>query len=423
MNARRLRRDVLTSANQRLALFIAVDVVTTTSAVIMLIVVHFVVYSSPYVLALGAMVAVAAVTMALGIRPLRRANPARAVLYLAVANYGIALAVTAIATFAMPMLLVTTLLPVVLAVPYVDFSALRRYVAASGVAATGVVLLGSVQDITGFSDDLPSWVPPAVVVFFTPFMASLVTVIAVTNSKVLGESLQESLQTNRDLSIAQSSLARTADELRSSRSRLVATADRERRRIERDLHDGAQQRLVGVAVQLAVVRERVATTDPMLATELAAVREQLHVAVSELRELAHGVYPPTLTQRGLAPALGGVVARLPLAISTDLRATARYPAEAETAVYFCCLEALQNTLKHAGPNTPVTLRLEDTDGALRLEVTDRGPGFNPDDQPRGDGFTNMADRLGAAGGDLSVNSAPGRGTSVVGTVPLVTSPK
>ena len=105
-------------------------------------------------------------------------------------------------------------------------------------------------------------------------------------------------------------------------------------------------------------------------------------------------------------------------MSTDLRATGRYPPDVENALYFCCLEALQNTLKHAGPYTPVALRLEDLNGILRFEVSDQGPGFDVSISPRGDGFTNMADRLGAAGGELTVTSAPGRGASIVGVVPL-----
>ena len=381
----------------RLRRLLWLDVTTTATAVVVLLTVHVSVYASPYVVVLAALVAGAGAAMAAGSIPLRTGRPDVAVAFLAIANYAIALVATAIATFAMPILLVVSMLPAVLAVPYVSGSRLRWYVAGSFASALGVALLGSVQDVTGFSDDLPSWVPPAVVVGFTPFVAGMVAYVALTNGDARGDMLAEALRT---------------------RARVVAAGDRERRRIERDLHDGIQQRLTGVAVQLAVTQAQVLPDDPAVAEALGVVRGDLREAIVELRDFAHGIYPPALTQRGLSVALRSVLARLPLPVRADLRASRRYPAEIENAVYFCCLEALQNVQKHARSATTVTVTLREQRASLRFEVSDDGPGFDPAAAPGGVGFDNMADRLGAAGGHLRVRSVLGQGTVVGGAVPL-----
>jgi signal transduction histidine kinase len=211
-----------------------------------------------------------------------------------------------------------------------------------------------------------------------------------------------------------------AGELRASRARLVAVADAERRRIERDLHDGAQQHLVGLAVKLRLARE-LSAADPAeserLLSELAG---ELDSAVDALRNLAHGVYPPLLMDRGLGEALAGAAARSPVPARVRAEGVRRYRPEVEAAVYFCCLEALQNAAKHAGPGAEVTVRLAERAGSLVFEVTDSGAGFDPAAAPGGTGLTNMRDRLGAIGGTLSVASAPRAGTRVEGTVPLAT---
>jgi signal transduction histidine kinase len=209
-----------------------------------------------------------------------------------------------------------------------------------------------------------------------------------------------------------------ADELRASRARVVAAADAERRRIERDLHDGAQQHLVALAVNLRLARE-LAESDPVGAR---AVLEQLagdvHEALEEIRDLAHGIYPQLLVDRGLSEGLRAAVSRAPVRARLETGALGRYEAEVEATVYFCCLEALQNVGKHAGADARATLRVWEEQGGLRFEVADDGAGFDPRVKPRGSGLINMSDRLGALGGRLSVVSAPGDGTRVAGAVPL-----
>ncbi len=205
-------------------------------------------------------------------------------------------------------------------------------------------------------------------------------------------------------------------ELQASRARIVAAATAERRRIERDLHDGAQQHLVALAVGLRLLRDGLPADSPDLEL-LDELDGGARAAVAELRNLAHGIYPPLLRDAGLAAALRAVAARSPLAITVVDERPERAAEPVEVAVYFCCLEALQNVAKHA-PDARVTIGLATVDGALFFTVVDDGPGFDPAAADRGAGLTNMADRLGAVGGTLRIRSSPGAGTEVSGRVPV-----
>jgi signal transduction histidine kinase len=220
------------------------------------------------------------------------------------------------------------------------------------------------------------------------------------------------------LSASLEQLTRQADELRASRARVVAAADAERRRIERDLHDGAQQHLVGLAVNLRLARE-LAESDPAGAkVVLEELTGEVRNALDDFRDLAHGIYPPLLAERGLVEGLRAAIPRVPIKVRVEPIAIGRYSPEVEATVYFCCLEALQNAGKHAGPGARATLRLWEEEGGLRFEIADDGAGFDAGGRGRGAGLTNMEDRVGALGGRLSVHSAAGEGTQVAGVLPL-----
>jgi signal transduction histidine kinase len=212
-------------------------------------------------------------------------------------------------------------------------------------------------------------------------------------------------------------LRRQADELRASRARVVASGDAERRRVERNLHDGAQQHLVALAVNLRLTKD-VVVEDPQAAVKML---EDLGVAVQdtikELRELAHGIYPPLLVDSGLGEALRAVCNRSPLDIELATEGIGRYGSDVEAAVYFCCLEALQNAGKHA-PESHVNLRIWEESGGLLFEVSDDGPGFDIRLARQGHGYVNMSDRLGAIGGLVRWESQVGHGTTIRGSVPL-----
>jgi signal transduction histidine kinase len=211
---------------------------------------------------------------------------------------------------------------------------------------------------------------------------------------------------------------RQTEQLRASRSRVVSAADAERRRIERDLHDGAQQQLVALCANLRLARE-LARSDPNQSTTLLAqLGNDIEAALEELRELAHGIYPPLLADRGLSQALSAVAARAPITTRLEAAAIGRYAPEVEATVYFCCLEALQNAGKHAGRAAVARVRIWEKEGGLVFEVSDDGAGFDPASAGRGTGLTNMADRIGAIGGNLRVEASLDQGTRITGTIPL-----
>ena len=209
---------------------------------------------------------------------------------------------------------------------------------------------------------------------------------------------------------------RLTEELRASRGRIVAAQDAERRRIERDLHDGAQQYLVALSVNLKVARELVESDSSAALELLSEVQDQATDALATLRDLARGIYPPALADRGIVAALEAHLAKARGTPSFEVQmpsTDARFASEVEAAAYFCVLEALQNCAKHA-PLANVRVRLAVQDGELTFSVTDSGPGFTVNGAHSGSGLQGMADRLAALGGLLEVQSEPGQGTTVVG---------
>jgi signal transduction histidine kinase len=221
-----------------------------------------------------------------------------------------------------------------------------------------------------------------------------------------------------DLQASLAELRRQAEELRASRARVVAAADEERRRIERDLHDGAQQHLVGLAANLGAV-QRLIEDDPEDAKAvLDGLQRTVRESMESLRILAHGVYPPLLEDRGLAEALTHAARSAAVPANVDATGLSRYDPGIETAVYFCCLESLQNAAKHAGDGARARVRVWENDRELLFEIGDDGAGLDPMVGERGTGLTNMRDRLGAVGGELRIESTLGRGTRVIGAIPL-----
>jgi signal transduction histidine kinase len=210
---------------------------------------------------------------------------------------------------------------------------------------------------------------------------------------------------------------RLIEDLRASRQRLVAAQDEERRKIERNLHDGAQQQLVALAVQLKLL-EQTAGKDPERDKQLAAkLGTQAHAALEDLRDLARGIYPPLLADQGLSAALEAQSRKAAVPTEVNIDGIERYPRDVESTVYFCVLEALNNIAKYANA-TSARIHVAQDDGRLTFEVRDDGDGFVVEDGRGGTGLQGMADRLDAVGGSLTIVSAPGDGSTIRGSVPV-----
>jgi PAS domain S-box-containing protein len=205
------------------------------------------------------------------------------------------------------------------------------------------------------------------------------------------------------------------DELRASRARVVEAADAERRRVERDLHDGAQQRLLAVAMDLRLASDQLSAGDEAAVETLSIAAEELDKATAELRELARGLHPQILTERGLEPAIAGLVRRAPLPIEVKVDVAERPPGPIEAAAYFVVAEALTNIARYAEAKT-AQVEVDRTDGALVVQVSDDGQGGASMDA--GSGLRGLSDRLAVLDGTLQVLSPPGEGTWVLARIPL-----
>jgi signal transduction histidine kinase len=209
---------------------------------------------------------------------------------------------------------------------------------------------------------------------------------------------------------------RLIEDLRASRQRLVAARDAERRKLERNVHDGAQQRLVALAVLYTMASRLARPLGEEREAQISALGAQAQTALETLRELARGIYPAVLSDGGLVPALESQARKSPLAVDVIADGIDRYAQDVENAVYFCCLEALQNVAKHASAARAV-VRLGDVGDEIRFSVEDDGAGFDVATGGARSGLLNIEDRLAAIGGSVAIRSTLGSGTTVIGRVP------
>jgi len=206
------------------------------------------------------------------------------------------------------------------------------------------------------------------------------------------------------------------EELRASRQRLVSAQDHERRRLERNLHDGAQQHLVALKVKLGLAEMLLGRDPDRAKSTLDQLKSDADEALETLRDLARGIYPPLLAEQGLPAALRAQARKATLPVRVEADGIGRYSQDTEAALYFCTLEALQNIQKYAGASN-ATVRLREEGDQLSVEVIDTGRGFDVGATTRGNGLTNMEDRLDALGGTLDISSTPGRGTILRAILP------
>jgi signal transduction histidine kinase len=276
------------------------------------------------------------------------------------------------------------------------------------------------------SEDEPPEIPEATRVIPVRHLGDLLGAIAVSvpaadpltpeQERMLSELAAQAGLVLRNVGLTAELRARLED-LQRSRQRLVAAQDEERRRIERNLHDGAQQQLIALAVK-ARLAQQLADRDPGASAGLLGdIQRDAESALDDLRDLARGIYPPLLADQGLGAALEAQARKASVPVTIDVAADTRYPQAIEAAVYFCCLEALNNVAKYADASRAI-VRIDRDDGQLRFEVADDGRGFNVGSTTHGTGLQGMADRLDALGGQFEVTSAPGTGTTISGTLKL-----
>jgi signal transduction histidine kinase len=405
MAARMIHRLLRT----RLQQFIVAQLCATGGGVALSLELYFWVLSSPWLIVLAVVCAAHCVSLAAALF-WRGANQ-RKVTVVCVGNWASALLVTFVAPVMLPVMVLEAMLPVLFAERYVRGRRLKTLSFITAGCALALGALARLQDASGIADLIPDSVVTLVILSTLPIMAALVLLIAWNNGAKLRRTAQTARRGAAALRASQELLAERAAQLAASRARVITAADQERRRIERDLHDGAQQHLVALAVLIQLARTADAERSQTLLIEASTLVE---TAIAEIRRLAHGIYPPLLVSGGLARALPAAAAHAAVPVQLNLRQLGRYPAPIEAAVYYCCSEALQNAAKHGGPDTTVTITADADDRILTVAISDTGPGFDP--ATIGTGLTNMTDRLAAIGGKLVIDTAPGRGTDITATV-------
>ncbi len=349
--------------------------------------------------------------LTLAMRQLSEETRGRAVAMIAAGNWMIGVVVVALMPFMLPVMVLISLRPLILAIPNVKTNQLIWAVAAATFFIGLIGVVGISNDDGGIFEDIDDAVELFLVVGGLAVTLIPLVLVVWQNHGIHANALAAETQLNQKLRKSQLDVA-------ASRRRIVETADRERNRLERDLHDGAQQRLVSVALTLRAAQ---ATAHGEQAERLGAVHSELTEAINELRELAHGIFPPVLQLQGLPDAIAEAARRSATSVSLENSTTGRYDASIEAALYFTTLEALANVAKHA-PKASAVVKLfeEPVDGrtVLNLVIGDDGQGFDADRRRGSTGLTNMADRVSSVGGTLTIQSTRREGTKVHAAVPL-----
>lgn len=323
----------------------------------------------------------------------------RGLVGLAIVMWLFAIAASAAFPWAFPVLVLVIVFPLVLAIPHLDRATLVPLLVGGLVtlAVGGAIALGN--DDGGVFEDIEDEIELVVV-----------TIGLVAFGLLIVSTIQRTNVAHREVADAAVALGAQVAE---SRRRLVQTADDERARLERDLHDGAQQHLVALGIDLRRIKSKAGRGTADLEGDLAGAVEALDAAIAEVRALAHGIYPPLLEVRGLPDALAAAARRSANEVDLDVGDVGRFERDIEAALYFCSVEALANSDKHS-PGARVELSLSLSTDEIVLRVADHGA-FRGEGEGRG--VTNMRDRIEALGGGFAFGGGP-RGTTIVATVPV-----
>jgi signal transduction histidine kinase len=404
------------AAVRALTTFVRWDQAALAAGVVALVVTFATVDRDGWLLVEAAGCAGSSAALGLALLPLRRGDLQGAVTTIAVVTWTALLLPSLVTPFVEPIMLLAALLPVVLAVPYVTPARLLAFVGAATLTSVVVLVLVRGPVEISAADDLPRWLPHAVVALFVPILSALVGVVVWHHHATLRRAYDRARATNLRLREAQRALLAHADELRTSRARLATATDDERRRIERDLHDGVQQQLLALTIDLAMARAELPPGSCAAAARVDHAADAAAAAMGAIRDLARGIYPAALTDHGLSEALAAMLRQWPGRCRLTAEGVGRYPPTVEAAVYFCCTEAVLNAVRHAGPDATIEVRVAGGPD-LAFEVVDDGRGFDPAGTAPGRGIANLADRLAAVDGRLAIDAAPGAGTTVRGVIP------
>ncbi|MGI9606322.1 MAG: sensor histidine kinase [Acidimicrobiales bacterium] len=395
----------------RLASFIRADSILTLGSAVYVFGIYLFAATETYLLAASGATLVAGAIMALALRSARQGRISEAVARLAGANWFVVTIAALLAAPVWPVLVLAAVLPATAAASYVDAGQFQRYLGGSVVVSGACTGLGLFVSVTPIEDDVPDWAIESVLAIFVPLLTAMVGLLALQNFTRMRAAMGNLIQTHGQLQLQ-------SDALRAARTRMVAAANQERRRIERDLHYGTQQHFVAMGLKVGAIRRAVRAGDESSGRLIDELKDEIKSAQSQLRELTLGIYPPTLTQHGLAAALERAVDQIGLDTRTGIDNVGRHDSSIEASVYFICLEALHNAEKHAGPDATVSVRLSRVGDRLRFIVSDTGLGFDTDTVAVRSGTQNMQDRIATVYGSLVIDSVPGQGTTVVGEVPL-----
>lgn len=383
---------------ERYEVFLAAHLASWAGAAVVLPLLEYVFwYRTPYVLLFAAVGLPQSIVLALGLRLARLGKYSQSISLVCVTNWISVVLVKLVNPNFLGVMALLALVPVVFAEPYIRWQRGLAFTVISALVVLLMAMLVRFMPIPEAVQHGPRWLETLVIVVALPFNAFHILVIAWNNAAALRTS--------------EAQLAERAAELAASRSRLTTAADEERRRLERDLHDGAQQHLVALSVILRLARNAAPDRDQPLLVEAS---ELVETSIVEIRRLAHGIYPPLLVSGGLTEALPTLAARATIPVTLDVHGITRYPSSTEAALYYCCSEALTNSAKHGGPDTEVTVSATADGRRLSLVIRDTGRGF--DAATIGHGLINMTDRLSAIGGSLVIDTAAGRGTRITATV-------
>lgn len=384
---------LLDTDRAHLRLYLVLNLSTVVGASIGLVALRFTIVRSNWLLADAAAVFAVAGALLVALHLLHNGRVGLVLTVLTVANWSVSVVTVLITPFILPTILLAVLLPLVATLPYL--SRPRLLATAIGAIACSIVVavVSHLHLVNGPEEIASPALRTGILVGSIPVVMTLI-VLNVWRGHL--------------------GLIDRSNELRRSRARIAAAADETRRRLERDLHDGAQQRLSAVAIRLALARGQMDAQPAVAAALLAELDHELIEAIDDLRDLARGIYPPLLGQRGLGEALRAAARRGTIPVTVSCSGVGRYAPEIEAAIYFSCLEAVHNATKHANPSTiEVTVR---QGSRLEFSVVDDGIGFDPTTVQLGSGLMNVVDRLGSIGGELTIRSAPGDGTHIGGAV-------